>query len=185
MDSGLALKNLPQMTWQYIDCWSWHGMQSLVKVGRMFEMREVVSGIIVFLAWKRQTSQFRFCGIRVTLVRHPGDWTGWEVIASYLWWIDSSSPVLLHEGWYYVFKLSRLPEMTQFLRYHKEYRAMFESHLQTILQSLGMTEARLQLGLVFWGSQCHTSQVARIFLAEPVLVARTKHNGRYDNESQG
>ena len=30
--------------------------------------------------------------------------------------------------------------MTQFLRYHKEYRAMFESHLQTILQSLGMTE---------------------------------------------
>ena len=75
MDSGLALKNLPQMTWQYIDWWSWHGMQSLVKVARMFEMREVVSGIIVFF-WrgnaKPHSSDFVGFGWEV---RHPGHWT--------------------------------------------------------------------------------------------------------------
>lgn len=155
--------------WQYTNWWSWH-----LKPGDSWSKNSVKALLVHF--WKyphvwdaiscfgylcffwrfRQTPQFRSCGIRVG-GEAPGHWTGWEVIASYLWWIYSSSPVLLHEGVHATarssmlldirFQAELLPEVTQFLRYHKEYRAMFESHLQTILQSLGMTEARLQLWL--------------------------------------
>ena len=149
----------------HINWWSWHGMQSLVMLSPyVWDARSCV-GYYCFLGVETPNLTVQ------SLWDSGGRWgtldTGLDRLRSdcFLFvmnWFFISCPF----AWRLILRFQAepatgsdpVPQVST-----KNTEPCLKATCKTILQSLGMTEARLQLGLVFWGSQCHTSQVARDF----------------------